>query len=211
METTRNAGPTVKIMTCTPDPIFSISRAAGTCYGKHNISEKRVLNCLRAGHESVLEHASATFDIGDISRACTHQLVRHRLASYSQQSQRYCKIDVDRNDWYVIPPDILDDDYKRIPYMRAMHLQAEQYKWALDSGMKPEDARYFLPEACKTEIVVSMNAREFFHFLDTRLSHRAQWEIRYLAEAMKGVLAAENDEWRKLVEMYERVRTERES
>ena len=206
----KNAGPTVQVLTCTSYPLMTISLAAGTCYGKSDISEKRVFNCLRAGHESVLEHASATFDIGDISRACTHQLVRHRLASYSQQSQRYCKIDVDRNDWYVIPPDILDDDYKRIPYERMMRERAEQYKWALNAGIKPEDARYLLPEACKTEIIVSMNAREFFHFLDTRLSHRAQWEIRYLAEAMKGVLAAQNDEWRKLVEMYERVRTERE-
>lgn len=210
METARNAGPTVKVLTCTPDPLKTISLAAGTCYGKHDISEKRVFNCLRAGHESVLEHASATFDIGDVSRACTHQLVRHRLASYSQQSQRYSRVDVNRNDWYVIPPDILEDDYKRIPYERMMHQYAEQYKWAWDSGLRAEDARYLLPEACKTEIVVSMNAREFFHFLDTRLSHRAQWEIRYLAEAMKGVLAAQNDEWKKLVEMYERVRTERE-
>lgn len=210
METARNAGPTVKVLTCTPDPLKTISLAAGTCYGKHDVSENRVLNCLRAGHESVLEHASATWEIGDISRACTHQLVRHRLASYSQQSQRYCKIEVDGNDWYVTPPDILGDDYRRIPYDRMMRERAEEYQWALNAGIRPEDARYLLPEACKTEIVVSMNAREFFHFLDTRLSHRAQWEIRYLAEAMKGVLAAQNDEWRKLVEMYERVRTERE-
>lgn len=212
METARNAGPTVKVLTCTPYPIFMISLAAGTCYGKHDVSGKRVFNCLKAGHESVLEHASATFKIGDISRACTHQLVRHRLASYSQQSQRYCKIDVDRNDWYVIPPDILNyedpDGIKDLLqyYKHEMSRAAYSYLTALGEGVKPEDARYLLPEACKTEIVVTMNAREFFHFLDTRLSHRAQWEIRYLAEAMKDALAAQDGEWRKLVEMYDEVR-----
>jgi thymidylate synthase (FAD) len=213
-ETATNIGPSVRILTCTPDPIFTISQAAGTCYGKHDLSEKRVYNCIKAGHESVLEHASATWLIGDISRSCSHQLVRHRLASYSQQSQRYCRIDVNRDDWYVIPPDILDyedpDGVKDLLqfYKRSMERAAWNYQTMLDEGMKPEDARYLLPEACKTEIVVTMNVREFFHFLDTRLSHRAQWEIRYLAEAMKGTLAAQDEEWKLLMDMYDRARVE---
>lgn len=215
-ETATNAGPSVRILSCTPDPIFVISQAAGTCYGKHDLSEKRVYNCIKAGHMSVLEHASATFLIGDISRSCSHQLVRHRLASYSQQSQRYCKIDVASDDWYVIPPDILDyedpDSVKDMLqfYKKGMERAAWNYQTMLDEGMKPEDARYLLPEACKTEIVVTMNVREFFHFLDTRVSHRAQWEIRRLAMAMRMCLAKHDEEWEQLIGMYERVRTERE-
>lgn len=213
-ETATNAGPSVRILTCTPDPIFAISQGAGTCYGKHDLSEKRVYNCIKAGHMSVLEHASATFLIGDISRACSHQLVRHRLASYSQQSQRYCKIDVTSDDWYVIPPDILDyedpDGVKDLLqyYKHAMSRSAYEYLTALSEGVKPEDARYLLPEACKTEIVVTMNAREFFHFLDTRVSHRAQWEIRRLAMAMRMCLAKQDGEWETLIGMYDRAKSE---
>lgn len=192
----------VKILSCTPYPLQAISIAAGTCYGKTDISEKRVENCIKAGHESVLEHASATFQISDISRACSHQLVRHRLASYSQQSQRYCKIDTGSNDWYVIPPDILADEKRLELYQMFMGDYAWYYNAALNDGVKPEDARYLLPEACKTEIVVTMNCREFFHFLETRLSHRAQWEIRQLAQEMCDTLAEENKEWRKLIDMW---------
>ena len=194
----------VKILSCTPYPLRAISIAAGTCYGKTDISEKRVENCIKAGHESVLEHASATFQISDISRACSHQLVRHRLASYSQQSQRYCKIDTGSDDWYVIPPDILADNNRLELYKMFMGDYAWHYNGALNDGVKPEDARYLLPEACKTEIVVTMNCREFFHFLETRLSHRAQWEIRYLAQEMHDALLDENEEWRKLLEMWKR-------
>lgn len=212
-ETATNAGPSVKILSCTPDPIFVISQAAGTCYGKHDLSEKRVFNCLRAGHESVFEHANATFLIGDISRACSHQLVRHRLASYSQQSQRYCRIDVTSDDWYVIPPDILGEQSELKPdvYRMLMKDYAWNYLAALENGCKPEDARYLLPEACKTEIVVTMNVREFFHFLDTRVSHRAQWEIRRLAMAMRMCLAKQDGEWETLIGMYDRVRAEKDS
>lgn len=198
----------VKILSCTPYPLQAISIAAGTCYGKTDISEKRVENCIKAGHESVLEHASATFQISDISRACSHQLVRHRLASYSQQSQRYCKIDTGSNDWYVIPPDILADEKRLELYQMFMGDYAWYYNAALNDGVKPEDARYLLPEACKTEIVVTMNCRELFHFLDTRVSHRAQWEIRYLAEAMKEMLAAQDEKWKLLMDMYDRARAE---
>ena len=204
----------VKILSCTPYPLQAISIAAGTCYGKTDISEKRVENCIKAGHESVLEHASATFQISDISRACSHQLVRHRLASYSQQSQRYCKIDTSGDDWYIIPPDILNyEDPEGVKdllqyYKHAMSRSAYEYLTALSEGVKPEDARYLLPEACKTEIVVTMNCREFFHFLETRLSHRAQWEIRYLAQEMHDALLGENEEWKLLMDMYDRARAE---
>lgn len=180
----KHSGPTVEILSCTDDPIRVASLAAGCCYGKSDVSEKRVKTCMTSGHLSVFEHVSATFKLSDISRACTHQLVRHRLASYSQQSQRYCEVDVNNQNWYVTPPDIWEDDNKYYAYSEYMQEAAEMYNGFLKNGVNPEDARFILPEATKTEIVVTMNFREFMHFLDLRLSKRAQWEIRSLAEAM---------------------------
>jgi thymidylate synthase (FAD) len=198
----------VEIKACTPDPLRVISEAAGTCYGKDNYSENRVRNCLKSGHTSVFEHASVTFKVSGISRACSHQLVRHRLASYSQESQRYCKIDTESDEWYVIPPWFDDDcEEEYIPsnkgaFMYVMEQCAIDYQEALSRGCKPEDARYLLPEATKTTIVVTMNARELFHFLDVRNTQQAQWEIRDLAKAMIDALRAV-DGWRDLVAIRE--------
>lgn len=197
----------VTILNKTDNPLQLISRAAGTCYGKSNYSAKRVKTCLQAGHMSVFEHASVTFEIDGISRACSHQIVRHRIASYSQQSQRYCKIDVDSDDWYVMPKsfDNLTDADNEHFYRRRMKYYARFYQDALDDGIKPEDVRYLLPEATKTKIVVTMNLRELFHFFDVRNSQRAQWEIRDLAKAMHDALL-DNPEWRELVTMYDETR-----
>lgn len=192
----------VTILSKTDNPLQLISRAAGTCYGKSDYSAKRVKTCLQAGHLSVFEHASVTFEIDGISRACSHQFVRHRVASYSQQSQRYCCIDVSSDDWYVTPP-ILDNSER---FRVVMAQCAAAYCEALDSGIKPEDARYLLPEATKTKIVVTMNLRELFHFFDTRDSQRAQWEIRDVASAMQDALVYANTEWWDLLEMYYEVR-----
>lgn len=189
----------MEILSATSAPIEVISLAAGTCYGKHDVSVKRVESCFKAGHMSVFEHASVTFRVSGISRSCSHQLVRHRVASYSQQSQRYCKIDVTRDDWFVIPDAIADVD----AFVSHMHECAMRYNAALDAGVKPEDARYLLPEACKTEIVVSMNVRELFHFFDVRLSSRAQREIRILAQEMHAALLYHTSEWAQLIDMYD--------
>ena len=191
----------VKIVSATECPLQAISIAAGTCYGKPNISEKRVRNCFNAGHMTVFEHAVATFEVKGISRACSHQLVRHRLASYSQQSQRYCRIDVDNDDWYVTPPDIAEDAHVREAYGIFMREYAKNYTNALADHFKPEDARYLLPEACKTDICMTMNLREIYHFLDLRQSHRAQWEIRELAYLIEAVLAGCNSEWEYLMNL----------
>ena len=192
----------VTILSKTDNPLQLVSRAAGTCYGKTDYSAKRIKTCLQAGHLSVFEHASVTFEIDGISRACSHQLVRHRVASYSQQSQRYCKIDVSSDDWYVTPPIMSRGEQ----YKRFMQDMAEKYQCALDSGIKPEDARYLLPEATKTKIVVTMNLRELFHFFDTRNSNRAQWEICDVAYTMHNVLIGSDDEWRELITMYDETR-----
>lgn len=188
----------VEVIAATARPMDVISAAAGCCYGKSDLSAKRVRTCYQAGHISVFEHASATFRVSGISRACSHQLVRHRLASYSQQSQRYCKVDVDA-DWFVTPPRL----QRTSGFSDAMRSAAKSYLDALDHGIKPEDARYMLPEATKTEIVVSMNVRELFHFIELRTSQAAQWEIRDLAQAMVDALSAYDGQWLEVMNLME--------
>lgn len=132
------------------------------------------------GHLSPLEHISFTFLVAGISRACSHQLVRHRLASYSQQSQRYVS---ESNFDYVTPPSI-DNDEKRKIFHDTMDILRQQYQRLVALGVKKEDARYVLPNACATSLVVTMNARELLHFFQLRLHPSAQWEIREMAGKM---------------------------
>ena len=137
---------------------------------------------VRKGHGSILEHCCFTFAIEGISRACSHQLVRHRIASYSQQSQRY----VNGNKFgYVIPPEIEKDEAIKCMFDAFMDNTMAFYETLVEEyGIKKEDARYILPNATTTNIVVTMNARELLHFIELRTSPRAQWEIRELAEEM---------------------------
>lgn len=196
----------IEIISSTLNPVEAISIAAGTSYGKRDVSAKRMYTCFNAGHTSVLEHASVTFRVSGISRACSHQLVRHRLASYVQKSQRYTKIDTG-SDWYVMPPafengtDISTGAYLSDDYKDTMHDFALLYTNALANGIKPEDARYLLPEACKTEIVVTMNVRELFSFLDLRQDSHAQWEIRAMANEVERVVSEINDGWAQIMKM----------
>lgn len=188
----------VEILDSTQTPIFNISVAAGTCYGKDDPYFKRVERCYKSGHMSVFEHAYVTFAVDGLSRACSHQLVRHRLASFCQQSQRYCKIDVNDDEWFVMP-DSLDED-GQAEFVMQMAVAATTYERLLERGVKPEDARYVLPEACKTKIVCTMNCRELFHFLDMRQSKAAQWEIRELAELLEEQLS-KMPEWCSIMEL----------
>lgn len=157
--------------------------------------KKALDHALNSHHDSVLEHWSATFAIEGISRACSHQLVRHRVASYSQVSQRYVNMDGFE---YVTPESISrrrDGDCDPYFYLQEYeHLMEEiskLYKGMVDAGIPEEDARYILPNACCTNIVVTMNARELRHFLGLRLCSRAQKEIRELAERMLELLKEE--------------------
>ena len=196
----------ISIISATPNPIDTISRAAGTCYGKDDGGFKRVKNCYKAGHDSVLEHASVTFRAEGISRACANQLVRHRLASYCQESQRYVKVDVGSNDWYVMPPvyaEMDSHDGRRIGFENLMWSAACEYELALNDGIKPEDARYMLPEATKTAITVTMNVRSLFHLFDLRLDKAAQWEIRQMAGEVKEAVSGISLEWKALIKMWE--------
>ena len=196
----------VKAIQATDKPIDACSLAAGACYGKRDVSKKRLATCYKSGHMSVFEHAAATFEIEGISRACSHQLVRHRIASYCQESQRYNRYDLAGDDWYVMP-----DAFEGVKlgiadeasFKAAMQAAAYAYRYALDAGIRPEDARYLLPEATKTRIFATMNLRQLYHFFDMRISSSAQWEIRELAEAIRSVLSGVSHDWQYLISLYD--------
>ena len=197
----------VEVISATPYPLDVISMAAGVCYGKPYVSHNRARHCFKAGHLSVFEHASITFKIEGISRSCMAQLTRHRHISPCVESQRYCRYDFEQPDWYIMPEafeasDFVGDFTLKSWYQTEMEKDAKAYLKALESGVKPEDARYLLPEATKTNMVVTMNCREFFHILDMRWDKAAQWEIRNLAEAMFGAAHERSEQWASTMEMY---------
>ena len=176
----------VTLVAYTPDPDKVCSMAARTCTSHScpmidsNVGTLR--HALASGHESVAEHVSFTFQVEGISRACSHQLVRHRIASYSQQSQRY--VDMECFD-YITPPSIEKDPELKEGYDAVMKMLGTYYStYSGLRGVPGEDARYILPNACATNITITMNARELRHFFGERCCSRAQWEIRELAEKM---------------------------
>ncbi|HSK47151.1 MAG TPA: FAD-dependent thymidylate synthase [Coriobacteriia bacterium] len=183
----------VRLLYHTPDPERAVAVAARLCYAPIGAAElmdhmgedavRKVLRTImNSGHFSALEHASYTFAIDGVSRALTHQLVRHRLASYNQQSQRY--VSYADNPAFIVPPAVDADPEARQAYLEACGAAFVAYRRLIDSGVAAEDARYLLPNAMETKIVVTMNIREFLHFLELRCCRRAQWEIRELALAM---------------------------
>jgi thymidylate synthase (FAD) len=183
----------VRLLYHTPEPERAVAAAARLCYAPVGAAEllehmtddavKRVLKIvITSGHTSTLEHASYTFAIDGVSRALTHQLVRHRLASYSQQSQRY--VSYTDEPTFVVPPSVASDPAARDAFDAACASAFESYRALLDVGVPAEDARYLLPNAMETKIVVTMNVRELLHFFELRCCRRAQWEIRELALEM---------------------------
>ena len=196
----------VLLLSHTPEPERTVGAAAKLCYSKANVEQitsravtedkDHFLSKLTdSGHLSPIEHASFSFAIEGISRACSHQLVRHRLASYSQQSQRY--VNQANQFHYVIPPSIKEDDALRSLFEKAMEESRRAYitlnEMLIQKGVSGEaareDARFVLPNAIETRIIMTMNARELLHFFNQRLCSRAQWEIRALAlEMLKLVL-----------------------
>ena len=179
----------IELIAHTPDPELVIANAARTCYDSAQkdleSSRKMIKAIVKSGHESCVEHATATFRLSEVSRVLTHELVRHRLFSFSQRSQRYVKEDKPS---YVVPDVLIDDNSANVylakakqTFDAAMNFAWNAYSELLKLGLKPEDARFVLPNACTTEIVVSGNFREYRNFLKLRLSPRAQWEIRKAA------------------------------
>lgn len=190
----------IEVLEATKDPMYVISTAMSVSYNSDRYSEKRVKRGIEVNHGSILEHASFTVIVDGISRACSHQLVRHRHASFLQQSQRYVKLD--GTDWYVTPPKFLEDPDKLTQFIASMEAARIGYDILIGEGAKPEDARFVLPEATKTKITITMNVREFFHFLDLRLDKAAQWEIRNLAKQLLTTMRNRNESWRKLMNIY---------
>ncbi len=183
----------VELLYHTPDPERAIATAARLCYAPVGAKElmetmppERVASVLttimRSGHFSTLEHASYTFAVDGVSRALTHQLVRHRLASFNQQSQRYVRFGADLE--VVKPETILESDEANAVFDGVVEATKAAYAELLDLGIPAEDARYVLPNAAETKIVVTMNVRELLHFFEVRCCNRAQWEIRELAHRM---------------------------
>ena len=185
----------------TPFPIDAIAEAAGTSTDRRDTSEKRVRRCYKQGHGAVFEFADVTLFIEGISRACSHQLVRHRMASYCQVSQRYTTIKGD--DWYVIPPAFEESRIMRTLFGIHMDEAIVDYLTAIENGIKPEDARFLLPEATKTAITMKINARSLFNFLNLRTDKNAQWEIRDLANEIKEQCKSINEQWAQLIELWE--------
>jgi len=188
----------VTLLAHTPDPDRAVAAAGRLCYAPvsaaqltETMSDDDVARLVRglvaSGHHSALEHASFTFAVDGVSRACTHQLVRHRMASYNQQSQRY--VNFSAGDGFVMPPAIAADATAAQVFLRAMDQAREAYDRLVELGLADgrtresvqEDARFVLPNAAETKIVVTMNGRELRHFFTVRCCNRAQWEIRALA------------------------------
>mgnify|MGYP001566029985 CR=1 FL=1 len=171
----------VTIESCTENPVELIAKAARVCYDSKSTGIDSdialVRNCINRGHESVLEHAVFVFNVNGISRACLAQLTRHRICSFSVRSQRFVKEDGFR---YVIPESITSHDWTDI-YVTAMLGIQKIYDGMIKVGIPKEDARYILPNACETNVIMTMNLREVRHFMKLRMDKAAQWEIRKLA------------------------------
>jgi len=171
------------------------SEKANVLEGEKPFDDQRIKSLLRKAleldHMDIFEHGLLTFDLQQVSRVCTHQLVRHRLASFSQQSQRYVRITRTRG--YVTPPSIAGDikipvqihgTSHEIGFEDMMDMATQMEEGLLKLGIKPEDARYARPNAAATYIVTSMNPRQLLHVLTLRCASDAQWEIRDIAWAM---------------------------
>jgi thymidylate synthase (FAD) len=183
----------VALLQYTPEPERTVALAARLCYSPADIDELQqkistadigsfLEKIMSLGHQSVLEHASFTFGIDGISRVTTHQLVRHRIASFSQQSQRY--VSHTQRFAAVVPPTISDRPELLARYEEQLAEMHRTYAEMVEAGIPAEDARYLLPNATETKIIVTMNARELLHFFELRCCERAQWEIRAMAVEM---------------------------
>ena len=174
----------VTLIQSTPNPIEMISQIASICYdSKPESALGLVKHLYKNGHDSVFEHVVFTFKIEGISRACSHQLVRHRHCSFTQRSQRYCSED---GFDFVTPPSI---DFGM--FRNDMEDISDWYVAYQQQGVPNEDARYLLPNACTTSLYLTCNLRELIHIANERLCSRAQWEIRELVEQMCSLVPQE--------------------
>ncbi len=182
----------VKLLRHTPEPDKTVAMSARLCYspvGAAELEEKispeqaeKLVNKLVAmGHFSTLEHVTFTFAIEGVSRVLSHQLVRHRIASYSQQSQRYVK---EHDFATIMPPTVAARPEAAAKFEALMKKIRDLYDEFIEEGIPAEDARYILPNATETKLVCTFNARSLLNFFSLRCCNRAQWEIRRLANLM---------------------------
>ena len=187
----------VTLLAHTPDALALIYAAFRQCYHAGDVADlwPRLLSgdigpdkqaafvarILESGHESPIEHVSFTFAVSGVSRALSHQLVRHRIASYDQQSQRYVAA---HGFQYITPPTIAEKPEAKAKYAALMEEIRSVYDELTEMGVPKEDARYVLANATETKILVTMNARSLMHFFNLRCCNRAQWEIREMAYKM---------------------------
>ena len=185
----------VTLIAHTPEPEKIIASAAKLCYSSSDIEslmnelttekiEVFIKKLTDLGHQSPLEHCTFTFGIEGVSRVLSHQLVRHRIASYSQKSQRYVK---EERFEYITPPTIVESLADLIAYDDLMEHIQNIYDNLIQNGIPSEDARFILPNACETKLIMTMNIRSLLHFFEERCCNRAQWEIRQMADTMLGL------------------------
>lgn len=187
----------VTLLACTQNADAICAAAGNSCYSERSSadivddieSEKVLSRIVGMGHYSVIEHAVFTFSVEGVSRALTHQLVRHRVASFSQQSQRYVSMD---SASYVTPHTVEGDVEASKVFDETMDAIWDAYRKLEELGIPPEDARYLLPNGCTTNITITMNARELLHFFSLRCCNRAQWEIREMADRMLEICREES-------------------
>lgn len=181
----------VQLLAHTPAPEQLVAASAKLCYSAASIADlaaieadkaAEFINKLPEAHQSPLEHVSFTFGIEGVSRAMLAQITRHRIASFSVQSQRY--VDMSDGFGYVIPESIEQNPEARYVFDAFMRGIDTLYTYLRSCGIPAEDARFVLPNACETRMIVTMNARELLHFFSLRCCKRAQWEIRAVADEM---------------------------
>ncbi len=169
----------VTLIEYTRSPEELCGAAAAVCT-KSRDPERSLRHALESGHTSVLEHAVFSFRIEGLSRAALAQLTRHRLASFDVQSQRYVKM----GDWTAVIPESISDSSLADEAERCIQYCMDLYQRLMENGVPAEDARYVTPQALCTTLIMTMNARELFHFFGLRTCNRAQWEIRHMADEM---------------------------
>lgn len=188
--------PTVELLAYTPNPERLVAVAARRSYDKRSTTRiweemtdaevARLLHrVIRHGHTSVLEHINFTFAIEGISRALSHQLVRHRMASYTQQSQQRAN---DRDTAFIVPPEIERNSELANEFQDKVKALAEFYTRAIEAGIPKGQARYILPNACVTRIIMTMNARSLFNLISQRTCGVEEWEFRTLAYKIHQIL-----------------------
>lgn len=196
-----NNKPVVNLISKPENMLKTVYTACRTCYSAdypiniYNSTDdkekmlKLIERVISSGHYSTIEHIQVSFAIANVSRACTHQLVRHRHMSFSQKSQRYVK---EKGQFdYIIPPTIEKNPELKEKFVQFMSKISEQYQEFVEAGIPPEDARFVLPNAAASSLVVSLNLRELIHVANLRLCTRAQYEIRTMVKMMCDELVKE--------------------